>query len=156
MNKLVTGSNALFHERVAEWVMRRAGVGNSLLHPGEFYTIAVTRDGTLAAAALYHNYCRMGTGGRVEISMAADDPRWLDRGVIRGLLHYPFFQLNCHVVVCTTGESNLRTIKLLTGLGFEERGRLPCRPYCEDTITFSLSREVAVSKWNVPELREAA
>lgn len=154
-NRLIMGDEE-FEARTAAWVMRLAGVSSALLHPGEFHAIVVAQGARPVAGVIYHNYCRMGTGGRVEMSGAAVDPSWIDRGTIRGLLHYPFFQLDCHVVIFNTSESNASALRFLRGLGCAELGRLANRPYCEDTLTFSLRRDDAVSRWHIPSLREAA
>lgn len=142
-----------FKLNLAQWVTSRLFMIRRL-RPGDYEVIAVARvnpeekTSEIVAGLLFHDYCEMGDGGKVEISMAAEDPRWAMPGIIRALLYYPFVTLNCHVIVCTTNRTNKRTRKFLEGLGFIERGTVPNRPYADDTVIYCMRRETAVErKW---------
>jgi len=135
-----------FDRAMAQWVAERANI----VHPfrdGEYWAIAVLSGERIAAAAIYHDFQRVGTGAKIEMSMAADDPRWAQKGIIRALLHYPFIQLDCHVVICTTDRGNKRTRRFLQGIGFVERGFVPNRPFADDTMIYTLRREDAAQRW---------
>ena len=125
------------------------------LRPGDFEVIGVARvdpenqKSELIAGVLFHDYCALGDGGKIEVSMAAATPRWAQPGIIRAILHYPFIQLKCHVLLATTNKLNKRTRRFLEGLGFKERGIIPNRPYADDTVIYALRREDA-QKWLTP------
>lgn len=136
-----------FKAVLGSWVKKRTFMVRTL-RQGDYEVIGVLNSprGDIVAGVLYHDYAQLGDGGKIEISMAADSPRWAQKGIIRALLHYPFIQLNCHVVICTTNRSNKRTRKFLEGIGFEERGTIPNRPYSDDTVIYCLRREKAMEK----------
>lgn len=148
-----------FKINLGKWVAKRT-IMIRKLRPEDFEVIAVMRNDPqplIIAAVLYHDYAAMGDGGKIEISMAAEDPRWARKGIIRALLHYPFIQLHCHVVICTTNRSNERTRKFLKGLGFSERGTISNRPYADDTVIYQMRIETAIERgWVVPQGKEKA
>lgn len=161
MIKLLFSEDELFQMRIARWVMARVFMVRRL-RPGDFKVIAVAKidpakeTSTVIAALLFHDYVELGDGGKVEVSMAADHASWAQPGIVRGLLNYPFVQLNCHVLVATTNKTNKRTRRFLKGMGFIESGMIPNRPYADDTIIYSLRREDA-SRWlTATEHKEAA
>jgi RimJ/RimL family protein N-acetyltransferase len=78
-------------------------------------------DGEIIAAAVFDRY----RGHDIEISFAADSPRWARRGVIRGIFHYPFVQLGCVRLTTITAENNTRARRLDEGLGFVLEGIHP-------------------------------
>lgn len=141
--------NDPFNEQIGKWVLARTQM-HRVLSPGTYTAIGVVRYGTddpkVIAGVLYHDYARVGSGHRIEVSMAADDPGWARRGVISAILHYPFIQLDCHILCATTDRTNRRTRKFLSGLGFKERGIIPNRPFADDTVIYALRREDA-SRW---------
>lgn len=148
-----------FKVNLGKWVARRTLMIRKL-RPEDFEVIAVMRSGPqplIIAAVLYHDYSAMGDGGKIEISMAAEDPRWARKGIIRALLHYPFNQLHCHVVICTTNRTNKRTRKFLEGIGFVERGTISNRPYADDTVIYQMRVEEAIKRgWVMPREKEQA
>lgn len=89
----------------------------------KFSSIGVADDsGALVAGCIYHNYVEDYAG--LEISFAADSPRWARRGVIRALLHYPFVQLGCRRVTTIIPSDNARAIRFNLGIGFVREGTL--------------------------------
>lgn len=78
-------------------------------------------DGEIIAVAVFDRY----RGHDIEISFAADSPRWARRGVIRGIFHYPFVQLGCVRLTTITAENNTRARRLDEGLGFVLEGIHP-------------------------------
>lgn len=150
-----------FKVNLANWVMKRVFMVRKL-RQGEYEVIAVARftlnkPPVIIAALLFHDYCEMGDGGKIEISMAAEDPRWARKGIIRALLYYPFIQCRCHVVLCTTNRTNKRTRKFLEGIGFSERGTVPNRPYADDTVIYAMRIEEAIKRgWVAARQEEKA
>jgi RimJ/RimL family protein N-acetyltransferase len=161
MLKLLFSQDESFKEKLAKWVMARLFMIRTL-RQGDFEVIAVARvdvenrKSEVIAGLLFHDYVQMGDGGKMEVSMVAEDPRWATRGIIRAILHYVFVQQTCHVLICTTNRTNKRTRRFLTGIGFEERGVIPNRPYADDTVIYSLRRETAQARWLEQEKRIAA
>lgn len=83
--------------------------------------LGVVRRGKLVAGVVYHSY----RGHDIEVSCAADDPRWAARRALRRLFSYPFRQLGCARITALTGDANLRTQRFLEGLGFRREGFHP-------------------------------
>lgn len=147
------GSDHKLDEALAMWVMKRAGFQRPL-HQGEYYAIGVVNNkNTLIAGVMYHNYHKMGAGGTIELSMAADDPGWCRKGIICGLLHYPFMQLNCHLIISTVGRRNKRVRRLAEKIGYKEVGVIPNWPVAEDLVVLTLKREDA-AKWFPPQVKQ--
>lgn len=142
--QLICGQDAA----VAEWVRARiphmAGGGF-----GPCVAIGVADEaGALVAGAVYHGYTALPGGGDIQMSMAADSAGWARRGVIRGLLHYPFEQAGCHRVTTITPFCNARALRINKGLGFEQEGRIRRGYGDDDAIIMGLMREDA-NRWLV-------
>lgn len=160
MLKLVFAKDEEFESTLAGWIMKRVFM---VRRPrlGDFKVIGVARvnleQGTseIIAGCMFHDYCPLGDGGKIECSMAAEDPRWATPGIIRGILNYPFVQLKCHVLICTTNKTNARTRRFLLGIGFKERGVIPNRPFADDTVIYALRREDA-ARWLEKPMRKIA
>ena len=103
---------------VLAWIERRVPDCAPL---GDAAAIAVIRDGRIAAAAAFNNYR---AGASVELTFAADTPRWASRTAIESILAYPFLQLGVRRVCATTRTTNRRARKLLEGLGFLREGTM--------------------------------
>jgi RimJ/RimL family protein N-acetyltransferase len=101
-----------------EWAKRRMPLLNI---EGSAAAIGVEQNGVLLAVAAFDRY----RGHDIEISFAADSPRWAQRGVIRGIFHYPFVQLGCVRLTTITAENNTRARRLDEGLGFVLEGVHP-------------------------------
>jgi len=105
---------------VADWVAERIPHMNGQFR--DFAAIGVAESGKLVAGVVYHDhYPRY---RHIQISMAADSPRWAQRGVIRGLLAYPFVQLGCERVTLTVPHTSHRVLKFTKGIGFVSEGVL--------------------------------
>ena len=105
------------HE-LLEWAKQRMPLLNI---EGHAAAIGVEENGVLLAVAAFDRY----RGHDIEISFAADSPRWARRGVIRGIFHYPFVQLGCVRLTTITAENNTRARRLDEGLGFVLEGIHP-------------------------------
>lgn len=105
---------------VGEWVARRIPHLGSAREWGPFRAIGIAQGNKPIAGAVY-NHSR---GFDMEISFAADSPRWARRGIIRGILAYPFVQCGCTRLTATIAKRNKRARRLVEGLGFKQEGCL--------------------------------
>lgn len=84
--------------------------------------IGVIKGGELVAGVVFER-CN---GVHVEASIAALPGKpWADRRTLFGLFHYPFEQLECHVITVTVAGSNLPSLNLATKLGFSPIASVP-------------------------------
>ena len=117
-NRLIFGHDA----QIAKWVVKRIPgmeIGEAF---GPYTAIGVAaEDGYPLAGFIYHRF----RGFDVEISGAAQSPKWAQRGVVHALLHYPFEQMGCERVTMLTARRNKRLGKLLRFLGFTQEGTHP-------------------------------
>ena len=113
---LVFGEDQL----VAEWVARR--IPHVHREFRDFAAIGVWDGEKLAAGVVYNDH--QAKYGTLQISMAADSPRWAQRGVIRALLHYPFEQVGVNKVWTATPHENERAIRFNLGIGFTREATL--------------------------------
>ncbi len=107
---------------VAEWVAARiphvesdgfgkcVGVG------------VVGQTGSLMAGVVFHDY--QPACGTVQLSCAADTPKWASRKIVRAILHVPFMQYACNKVWTATPHQNERAIKFNKGIGFRPEATL--------------------------------
>ena len=123
MLRVICGAAVGLDAQLGDWVAARLPITTDHRDFGPFTTMGVfdVRDGrqpALIAAAVFHRYRQFD----LEITFAADTPRWATRGVIRAILQYPFVQLGCERVTTIVGRRNKRSRKLQRGLGFREEG----------------------------------
>lgn len=85
---------------------------------GQCACLGVWRDEKLVAVCAYNNYKTFD----IELSFAADSPRWATKQVVTWLLSYPFVQLKTQRITALVKKSNRRARKLLMGVGFKEEG----------------------------------
>lgn len=83
--------------------------------------IGFASSGRIVAGAVYNNF----RGHDIQLSFAAEDPRWAVKGNIRAVFHYPFEQLKCARVTAFTSKANRRARKLIEGVGFKMEGVHP-------------------------------
>ena len=103
-------------QAVANWVQSRLPeIRNGF---GEYTAIGVTEDGAPIAGVVYHHYI----GFDMQLSMAADSPRWCSRRTLRALLGYPFYQLKVARITACTGKHNKRMRSMAERLGFRLEG----------------------------------
>ena len=101
---------------VGDWVHERIPHAEF----GPYVAIGLAEDNTLIAGVVYHNY--VPRYGNIEISMAADSPRWATPEAIGTFLRYPFGQLRCRRVTTCTPASNKRALRFNHGIGFQKEG----------------------------------
>lgn len=114
--KLVLGQDAA----VAAWVARKLGFDDPEFF-GPCSAILVSDDQHNALAGVVFSGYR-DIYKSIEISCAADSPRWATRGVIHALLRYPFDQLGCERVQVTIPLRNERARRFCKGIGFTQEG----------------------------------
>lgn len=118
------------------------------------YTICVgiEREGKLIAAVAWDNWRQTS----VEVTIAADSPRWATRQTIQTLLAYPFLQLKCQRVTSFVRKGNKRARRLNDGLGFKLEGRLrDAGQNLETVLLYGLTRKDYMAKYVTPYVRKA-
>lgn len=138
MRQLTYGAD----EYVAQWVEHR--IPHVRFGRAAFVAIGVLYDNKATAGVIYHNY--LPAYGNIEMSIAADSPKWASRRIITELLRYPFVQLGCQRVTACVAASNKQSLRLNLGLGFEIEGYVRRGFGDEDLIVMGLLREEA-EKW---------
>lgn len=84
--------------------------------------IGVEKDGDLVAGIVYSDYNPIYK--TMQVSMAAIDPRWAQKGVIRALLHYPFEQVGIRKLWSIIPQTNERALRFNVGIGFKKEATL--------------------------------
>lgn len=105
---------------VSEWVARH------IPHMTEFGPSSaigvIDEDGRPMAGVVFHDY--QPTYGTIQLSAAAETPRWATKNVIGAILGYPFRQLRVHKVWTATQHTNERALRFNNGIGFVKEGTL--------------------------------
>ena len=106
--------------------------------------IGVWRDGKLAAVAGFYDYKTVD----IELSFAADDPRWATKQTITYILAFPFVQLETQRCTAMVLKSNKRCRKLLLGVGFNEEGRhAHAGPNLETMFSYGMTRQGFIERY---------
>ncbi len=101
-------------EAVMAWVAKRTHVSSF----GSARTIGIAYGNRFIAGVVYSNYRE----GNIEVSIAADQPGWCRRGILRALFAYPFLEANCRRITCIIPAGNAKSLRLCRGLGFKVEG----------------------------------
>jgi RimJ/RimL family protein N-acetyltransferase len=78
--------------------------------------------GAPLAGVVFHDY--QPAFATIQLSFAADSPRWATRGMVKQLLSYPFEQLAVRKVWAAVPHTHDRALKLIKGLGFVQEAVL--------------------------------
>lgn len=114
--------------------------------------VGIERQGKLVAVVAWDNW----RGVSVEVTIAADSPRWATRQTIATLLSYPFLQLKCQRVTSFVRKGNKRARRLNEGLGFKLEGRMrDAGPNLETVLLYGITRKDFVAKYVTPYARKA-
>lgn len=70
--------------------------------------LVVDQAGKPAAGVVFHDWSP--ETGVIEVTAAADDPRWAQRGVLRELFDYAFGACGCQMVVARTGSERVKRL----------------------------------------------
>lgn len=109
--------NLVFGPEIVSWVNDRLPFADLSNGAG----IGVEEDGAIIAGVVFTNYRKID----IEVSLAADSPRWARRGILRAFSAYPFIQLGCRRVTSFVPEWNERARRWNEGFGFTQEGRHP-------------------------------
>lgn len=85
---------------------------------GEGRAMAVIHGGNVIAALIYNNWDD--EAGVIEISGAADTPRWLSKPVLKEMFDYPFVRLGCQAVAMRGDAENNHLTRILPAYGFKK------------------------------------
>lgn len=141
--KLLFGHDA----DVTHWVTERiphAAVRIPYFERGQVFGPAVAigvldKGGQLVAGVVYHNHDPFVRS--IEVSCAADSPRWGSRQTFGSLLRYPFGQLQCQRVTAATPRKSTSTRRFLEGLGFKREGSVRLGFGNDNAIIYGLLAE---------------
>lgn len=130
------------HDReLSLWVGERLGI-NRPIKSVDPTAIGVVRSGRIVAAALFTNY----QPPTIEITFVTTTPRWASREMIRGILAYPFVQLECKRITAVTEACNIPARSFLERLGFRQEGIHPDAFPSGEGISYGLLRADA-ARW---------
>lgn len=113
---------------IAHWVACRIPLMAQVVAsnpPGEAFGACnaigvVDEQGTVVGGVIYHNW--QPVFRTIDLSFAADTPRWLTPALVRALLSYPFSELACQRVTTLTPKRNRRARAFLERFGFKREG----------------------------------
>lgn len=103
--------------RIAQWVASRIPVLDGF---GASVSIGVWNGDDILAGVVFHDYSP--TYRNIQVSIAAETPKWATRNTISRIMAYPFSQLKVNRVTSLIREGNSRSLKLCEGLGFKREG----------------------------------
>jgi RimJ/RimL family protein N-acetyltransferase len=91
---------------------------------GPCWAVGVARDGALAAVVVFHDY--QAGHGTVQLSCAADTPRWASREVVGAILGAAFNGAWWKVrkVWAATASTNARAVRFNQGIGMKQEAIL--------------------------------
>ena len=120
------------HDReISSWVGERLDT----VFPPDVVAIGLARKGKIIAGVVYHNYR---PPKNIEMSIAADSPRWGGKSTLEVFFNYPFKQLGCSRVTAITDAGNQHTRDFLTRLGFVQEGVLRDANPDDDAVIYGL------------------
>ena len=102
-------------EEIEKWVADRIPGCARLF--GECQAVGVS-NGEIIAGVVFHNWSP--ENRTIEVSAAADSPKWATRANLTRLLDYPFGALGCRLVLARHSEFNRRARKLWGAMGAKE------------------------------------
>lgn len=115
---------------------------------GLAYPIGICRDDAISAVCVYHNF----RGANLEMSIAAESPRWATKETVTLLLGWPFWThpaLRRTTAICKRGHAKSR--KLVAGLGFRCEGTALDLFPDDDGVIYGMTRRWwEKSRWFLP------
>ena len=104
-------------------------------------------DGGIVAGVVFHNWSP--AHRTIELSAAADTPKWMTRAIISGIMAYPFEELNCQMIFAQTAVDNTRVRRLWKRLGATEYIVARLHGENKDAAFLTLTREAwGASRFN--------
>lgn len=116
----VSGIDAI----VAAWVAEE--LGKPVERFGPCSAVGVVYQEQLVAGVVYNNYQRYVEGAVIEGSIAATNPKWATRKVLRDIFAYPFDQMKVTRFHVICKKSNKHARKFVIRLGFKMDGVARC------------------------------
>ena len=144
-NRLVVGHD------VVEWVAKRT---NEFGNFGAAVGIGVERDNQLIAGVVYNDY----NGPNICMHVAAvPGTPWLTRSTLYAFFAYPFLQMNCTRVTALVGQGNLKSRKLVFGVGFRIEAHLEGAHSTGDLIVYRMWKAECrwINQGKIDELKAA-
>lgn len=134
--RLVTGLSDV----VGKWVAARIPYVGKPEEFGPFEAMGVVDSGGRPVAGIvWHGW--KPDYGNIELSAAADSPRWLSHRLLAEIFAYPFLFLRCRRVTTLTPSRNARALAVDRKLGFVEEGRVRLGFGDDDMVIMGLLRE---------------
>jgi RimJ/RimL family protein N-acetyltransferase len=112
-------------------------------------SLGIIKKGVVIAVVVFHNW--QPDDGTIELSAAADDPRWLTRTVIRQIMSICFEQHGCQQVFTRQAVDNERAIKIYRYMKFTEILLPNMRGKGKDEILMLLTKD----EWDSHFMNEA-
>jgi RimJ/RimL family protein N-acetyltransferase len=126
---LIFGSDEL----IARWVGKQLGIKDF----GPSKAIGVVREGKIIGGAVFNNF----HWPSIEVTFASTTPGWASRSHFRGILAYPFVQLDCRRLAAVTEATNQPTRAFLCRFGFVQEGFHPDALPSGAAISYGLYRK---------------
>jgi hypothetical protein len=114
---------------------------------GPCQAAGVVVHGQMAAAVIFHDWQ---DGARtMQLSMAADSPRWAAPAVLRGLFRYAFVTAGANKLWTATPHTNARALRFNHGIGMKQEATLRHHfgPKSHAVICSMIAAEWQRSKW---------
>lgn len=134
-----------YDAEIGSWVAERLPDIRAASDFGPYTSLGVVRDGRIVAGVVFYDYRKTD----MMLAVAADDPGWMTRGILRAIFDYPFRQMNCQRVSAVIDRRNKRARKLVEGIGFRMEGVLrSALRHNRDAILYGLLNDEC--KWIEP------
>ena len=135
MHKRAIGYDA----QLAAWLEKR--VPHFTAAPGT-RCLGIVRGQRLLAVVAYSNFSEPGEvwAGDVEMSAAADSPRWWSRSVGRDVFSIPFRQFGVGRVTARVRKRDRRTRRFVEGVGFRLEGVMRHALRTDDVCVYGMTR----------------
>lgn len=143
-------------DAVAAWVAARIPNVGSAEGFGLYVAIGVVDEGGRpVGGVVWHGY--KPDYRSIELSAAADTPRWLTRRIVAEIFSYPFLFANCRRVTTLTPARNAKALKVNRRLGFQVEGLVRHGFGNDDMVVMGLLREEWLAgRWSPRETDTAA
>lgn len=109
-------SNPGLNASLFEYVSKR--IWGEVTEIGPYGTLGILNGSKLLGAVVFHNW--QDEWGVIELSAAADSPRWLSRATIREIMNICFVQHKCQQLITRQAAENERAVQIYRFLGFTE------------------------------------
>ena len=121
---------------------------------GECVALGVQKGNVVIAGFVFHNWCPH--SAVIEISGAADDPKWGTRSMVTELLNYAFKTVAVQLIVARNAPDNDRASKFWRAIGCNEYQipRLRGRDTAETIFTLT-DDQWAISRFNNGKARRS-